>query len=125
MGKTVMVNEIYNKEYNEGALAYNKVRIDPSPAWITGFSNIKEGNIYDLEGSKYFHQNDIIPCVKVRFFYKEKEVNIPYDEFELTNEIPYSLQDEISKEYNYEMYHANKKAYPRDSKGRFVKVKRK
>ena len=122
MGKIVKVNTIYASRFIKENKVWNKYPIFPKLAWITGFGNIKEGNIYTDNDANYFIPTEIISVVKVRFDYKSKEVNIPLDSFELTDntELPEAQHEIKNRIEMQDMYHKRPNLFPRDKKGRFI-----
>jgi len=124
MGKIVKVDAFYKKFKMKNNIIYKKQNIYPQLAWITGFGYINEGSVENDNGSKMFIVSNVISVVKVRFDYKAKEVSIPIDSFELTNQLEYpeskaeiknrlEMKDMITKRPNL---------VPRDSKGKFVSL---
>ena len=124
MGQKVIVTHVYKKFKKENSI-YNRtenciVEIEPKPAWVTGFSYIKNGLI-EGQDIKEFITEETISCVKVRFSYKEKEYNIPVNGFLIPKKevMPEANSDKHFSQQYKEFYHSNKEAYPRDDKGRF------
>ena len=122
IGKIVKVNCIYITRFIKENKVWNKCNIFPKLAWITGFGNIKEGNVYTDNDANYFIPTEIISVVKVRFDYKSKEVNIPIDAFELTDntELPEAQHEIKNRIEMQDMYHKRPNLFPRDKKGRFI-----
>jgi len=124
MGRIVKVNAIYKPFWIKDNKTYKIQNIYPKIAWITGFGNIKEGIIEDNNEYRILNITNIISVIKVRFDYKAKEVNIPLDAFELTDniELPeadYEIKNRIEMK---DMYAKKSNLFPRDIKGRFIKL---
>lgn len=122
IGKIVKVNKIYVSRFVKENKVWNEYSIYPRLAWITGFGNIKEGSVYNDNDINYFVPTEIISVVKVRFDYKSKEINIPLDGFELTDntELPEAQHEIKNRIEMQDMYHKRPNLFPRDKKGRFI-----
>jgi uncharacterized membrane protein (UPF0127 family) len=123
IGKKCLVTRVYRKEKGSMSTEYVVDVITARPAWITGFSFVKEGYMecsYD-EGC-FFTEKRTIPVAKVRFWPTEKEFSIPLDAFFVDDTaVPWSTYSQYSEECK-KFFHENIHEFPRDDKGRFVTV---
>ena len=125
MGKIVEVNKIYNKTYdNKNNLIYTIKSIEPKLAWITGFGNIVNGTI-DSDGEfNHFIPVKTIPCIKIKFFYKDKETKIPFEGFVYDpNNKSFPLENKAVQDDKIEFYRKQANTMKRDAKGHFLKQK--
>ena len=124
MGQKVIVTHVFTPAWKYNEKYHIIEKINARPAWITGFGIIKKGyTIGDFE-NKHFIQTGFKRSIKVRFHYKEKEINIPIDGFQVLDfeVFPYCQADEKASKQMKEEYKQNKINYPRDEKGRFISL---
>ena len=91
MGKIIEVSNEFKRiktyvDHDTTMVEQVNTDIAPKRAWITGFGNIKEGNIVTVREDPEYNKFDTIntiPCIKVKYSYKEREYNIPLDGFKV------------------------------------------
>jgi hypothetical protein len=139
MGKKVVVNKMLKREkdhvkstqYTHRTRArWLEHEICPRTGWIMGFRNVQDGFILAGHDSAEFKVTDTHRCALVVFWPMQRPVHVPMDGYRLAEEgdpAPYTTESgwraesETYKRQLADLMRDERKNWPRDERGKWVK----